>query len=54
VSQPFAVRFEWAIGELLVLGFLIWELRRLRASQRQDREKAEAERRRAAGETSEP
>jgi hypothetical protein len=46
VNGAAGVQFEWAIGEFVVLGFLIWELRRLRASQRQDREKAEAERQR--------
>jgi hypothetical protein len=46
VNRRSGMPFEWAIGEFLVLGFLIWELRRLRASQRQDREKAEAERQR--------
>jgi hypothetical protein len=44
------MRFGWAFGEFLVLGFLIWELRRLRASQRQDREKAAAEQRQAESE----
>jgi hypothetical protein len=48
VNWPSGVQWEWAIGEFLVLGLLIWELRRLRASQRQDREKAEAERLRQA------
>jgi hypothetical protein len=43
MSLPSGIQWEAAIW-VLVLGFLIWELRRLRASQRQDREKAEAER----------
>ena len=38
------VQWEWAIREFTVLGLLIWELQRLRAFQRQDREKAESER----------
>jgi hypothetical protein len=43
MSLPSGIQWESAIW-VLVLGFLIWELRRLRASQRQDRERAESER----------
>ena len=32
------VQWEWATGEFTVLGLLFWELRRLWASRRQDRE----------------
>jgi hypothetical protein len=41
--MPSGIQWEATIW-VLVLGLLFWELRRLRASQRQDREKAEAER----------
>jgi hypothetical protein len=34
VSLPSGVQWEWALGEFLVLGFLIWELRSLRRTQR--------------------
>ncbi len=40
MNWPSGVQWEWAIGEFAVLGFLIWELVRLRRTQRQDREKA--------------
>jgi hypothetical protein len=33
-------RWEWAIGEVIILPLLLWELWRLRRSQRQDREAA--------------
>jgi hypothetical protein len=45
MSSPSGIQWE-AVIWVLVLGGLFWELRRLRASQRQDREKAEAERQR--------
>jgi len=32
---------EWAIGEFVVLGFLLWELYHLRQIQRRDRKKAQ-------------
>jgi hypothetical protein len=32
--------WEWAIGEIVVLPLLFWELWRLRRSQRRDREAA--------------
>jgi hypothetical protein len=40
MNWPSGMQWEWAIGEFAVLGFLFWELRRLRRSQRQDRERA--------------
>jgi hypothetical protein len=40
MSLPSGVQWEWAIGEFAVLGFLIWELVRLRRTQRRDRERA--------------
>jgi hypothetical protein len=36
-------RWEWAIGEFIVLPLLFFELYRLRRSQRLDRKKAAAE-----------
>ncbi len=36
-------QWEWAIGEIIVLPLLFFELYRLRRSQRLDREKAAAE-----------
>jgi cytochrome c-type biogenesis protein CcmH/NrfF len=39
MSMPNGGQWEVAIG-LLVLGFLVWELRSLRRTQREDREKA--------------
>lgn len=36
--------WEWAIGEVVVLPLLFFELYRLRRSQRRDREKARAAR----------
>jgi hypothetical protein len=39
LNWPSGVRWEWAIGDFLVVGFLIWELRSLRRTQRRDREK---------------
>ena len=33
-------RWEWAIGEVIILPLLLFELYRLRRSQRQDREAA--------------
>ena len=39
MNWPSGVQWEWAIGEFLVLGFLFWELYRLRRTQRRDREK---------------
>lgn len=41
MTLPSGSQWEWAIGEFAVLGFLFWELYRLRRSQRRDREKAE-------------
>ena len=41
VNWPSGVQWEWAIGEFAVLGFLFWELYRLRRTQRQDRAKAQ-------------
>jgi hypothetical protein len=52
VSAPSGLQWESVIW-VLVLGLLFWELRRLRASQRQDREKAESERQRIKSEASE-
>jgi hypothetical protein len=43
MNWPVGVQWEWAVGELAVLGFLIWELRSLRKTQRLDREKAARE-----------
>ncbi len=40
MNWPSGVQWEWAIGEFAVLGFLVWELYRLRRTQRRDREKA--------------
>ena len=40
MNWPSGVQWEWAIGEFAVLGFLFWELYRLRRTQRRDREKA--------------
>ncbi len=40
MNLPSGVQWEWAIGEFAVLGFLFWELYRLRRTQRIDREKA--------------
>ena len=40
MNWPSGVQWEWAIGEFAVLGFLFWELFRLRRTQRLDREKA--------------
>jgi hypothetical protein len=37
-GSPF-VRFEWALGEGLLLAVLIWQLVSLRREQRRDREK---------------
>jgi hypothetical protein len=39
MNWPHGVQWEWAIGELALLGFLIWELCSVRRTQRQDREK---------------
>jgi hypothetical protein len=39
MNWPSGMQWEWAIGEFLVLGFLVWELRNLRRTQRRDREK---------------
>jgi len=33
-------QWEWALGEVIVLPLLFWELYRLRRSQRRDREAA--------------
>lgn len=33
-------QWEWALGEIIILPLLFWELYRLRRSQRLDREKA--------------
>jgi hypothetical protein len=44
MSWPSGGQWEWAIGEFIVLGFLFWELYRLRRSQRLDREKARQDR----------
>jgi hypothetical protein len=41
VNWPSGVQWEWAIGEFALLGFLFWELFRLRRTQREDREKAQ-------------
>jgi hypothetical protein len=39
VNWPHALsNWEWAIGEVVVLPLLFWELYRLRRSQRRDRE----------------
>ncbi len=40
MNWPSGVQWEWAIGEFVVLGFLFWELHRLRRTQRRDREEA--------------
>ena len=40
MSLPSGVQWEWAIGEFAVLAFLVWELVKLRRTQRLDREKA--------------
>jgi hypothetical protein len=40
MNTPSGVQWEWAIGEFLVLGFLVYELFSLRRTQRRDREKA--------------
>jgi hypothetical protein len=40
MNWPSGVQWEWAIGEIIVLPLLFWELYRLRRSQREDREKA--------------
>ena len=45
MSWPSGVQWEWAIGEFAVLGFLVWELVKLRRTQRLDREKAERDKR---------
>ncbi|WP_428483697.1 hypothetical protein [Rhodopila sp.] len=37
---PSGVQWEWAVGEFMVLGFLVWELFHLRRIQRRDREQA--------------
>jgi hypothetical protein len=50
MNWPSGVQWEWAIGEFAVLAFLIWELVRLRRTQRRDREKA----REAGGVEAEP
>lgn len=42
VSWPNLGQWEWAIGELIILPLLFFELYRLRRSQRRDHEKAEA------------
>ena len=44
MNWPNGGQWEWAIGEFVVLGFLFWELYRLRRSQRLDREKARQDR----------
>ncbi len=40
---PSGGQWEWAIGEFVVLAFLLWELYHLRQIQRRDREKARQE-----------
>jgi hypothetical protein len=40
MDWPSLGRWEWAIGEIIILPLLFFELYRLRRSQRQDREKA--------------
>ena len=42
MNWPSGVQWEWAIGEIVVLIALFWELYRLRRTQRIDREKARA------------
>jgi hypothetical protein len=47
MNWPSGVQWEWAIGEIVVVAFLFWELFSLRRTQRRDREKAsQAENRR--------
>jgi hypothetical protein len=43
MNWPSGGQWEWAIGEFVVLAFLIWELYHLRQIQRRDREKAQRE-----------
>jgi len=40
MNWPSLGQWEWAIGEVIVLPLLFFELYRLRRSQRRDREKA--------------
>lgn len=40
MNWPSGGQWEWAIGEIIVLPLLFYELYRLRRSQRRDREKA--------------
>ena len=40
MNWPSLGQWEWAIGEIVVLPLLFFELYRLRRSQRRDREKA--------------
>jgi hypothetical protein len=40
MSWPHGAQWEWAIGEIAVLGFLFWELYSLRRTRRRDRHKA--------------
>lgn len=40
MSWPNLGRWEWAIGEAVILPLLFFELYRLRRSQRRDRERA--------------
>jgi hypothetical protein len=40
MNWPSLGQWEWAIGEIVVLPLLFYELYRLRRSQRRDREKA--------------
>ena len=43
MNLPHGVQWEWAIGDFLLLGFLIWQLVSVRRSLREDREKAARE-----------
>ena len=40
MNWPSGVQWEWAIGEVIVLPLLFFELYHLRRSQRRDRERA--------------
>ncbi len=43
MNWPHGMQWEWALGDFLLLGFLIWQLVSVRRSLREDREKAARE-----------
>ncbi len=51
MNWPAGVQWEWALGDFLVVGLLVWELARLRRTQRETREKAALQAKDAAQKT---